>query len=307
MRPSKAAAAMILIGLSLAAGATKAAGTPIQAMDSRGRSLTLSSPAMRIVCLSPGACESLFAIGSGSTIVADTVSCDYPDQAARVPKLAVVGDAGGYAAQIAEFHPDLVVTSGDGQRDVEDRLAARGLTVFAYSPVDLDGVARSIMALGTLTGRQNTSIKTAATVSEGVRRMRTITAAIPTGRRPLVCLVGLGTTLATWGAGSLLQECLDAAGGRNAFIDAPGEGSPIVARDIVSRRPVAIVAISSRTGADGQDSTPVALSSPEWSTIPAVHSGKVFIIQDSVLSRGGPRVVTGLLILAKDLHPELFP
>ena len=43
-----------------------------------------------------------------------------------------------------------------------------------------------------------------------------------------------------------------------------------------------------------------------WSTLPAVQSGEVYLIDHVYFSRPGPRVVQGLEILAQLTHPELF-
>jgi hypothetical protein len=44
-----------------------------------------------------------------------------------------------------------------------------------------------------------------------------------------------------------------------------------------------------------------------WYDFPAVRSGRVYIVDSpSYFSRPGPRIVTGLEMLAEIIHPELF-
>jgi iron complex transport system substrate-binding protein len=44
-----------------------------------------------------------------------------------------------------------------------------------------------------------------------------------------------------------------------------------------------------------------------WESLPAVRNGQVFIIDaDAYTSRLGPRLITGLEIMAEIIHPELF-
>jgi len=46
---------------------------------------------------------------------------------------------------------------------------------------------------------------------------------------------------------------------------------------------------------------------PEWSSLQAVRTGKVFITDgNSYFNRPGPRLVDSLEILAEILHPEIF-
>jgi ABC-type Fe3+-hydroxamate transport system substrate-binding protein len=263
--------------------------------------VTIPAPASRIVCISPGGCECLFAIGAGAAVVADASSCDYPAAATLVPKVDG-SDAGTIdEGKVLALKPDLVVTSGPDDRGIDARLLARGLLVFAYSPTDFVGVARSIMALGALAGKAKASIILAESVTEGVRRLRTITDAIPTGRRPRIFWLSSSEPLWTYGRGSLPQAIMDVAGGRNAFIDLAGEGARVSSEDLAERAPQVIVAPTRR----GES---FALApSPESASIPAIRDGKVLFVPEALVSRGGPRIVLGLLVVAKYLHPDLFP
>jgi len=58
------------------------------AKDSSGKSLHLASFASRIVSMSPGATEALFAIGAGARIVGRSPRCDFPDEALSIPLIA---------------------------------------------------------------------------------------------------------------------------------------------------------------------------------------------------------------------------
>jgi len=47
---------------------------------------------------------------------------------------------------------------------------------------------------------------------------------------------------------------------------------------------------------------------PEWSGLPAVQAGQVYAVDGSAyFNRPGPRIVTGVRILAEILHPGRFP
>ena len=46
----------------------------------------------------------------------------------------------------------------------------------------------------------------------------------------------------------------------------------------------------------------------KWTTLPAVISDQVYAVDSgSLYTRSGPRLVDGLEIMAKIIHPELFP
>jgi iron complex transport system substrate-binding protein len=43
-----------------------------------------------------------------------------------------------------------------------------------------------------------------------------------------------------------------------------------------------------------------------WQYINAIKNDKVFVMDDSLLNRPGPRLADGALLLARTIHPELF-
>ncbi len=47
-------------------------------------------------------------------------------------------------------------------------------------------------------------------------------------------------------------------------------------------------------------------SRPGWKSLPAIQNGQMFVFDDNLVSRPGPRLVDGLEAMAKLLHPELF-
>jgi iron complex transport system substrate-binding protein len=44
----------------------------------------------------------------------------------------------------------------------------------------------------------------------------------------------------------------------------------------------------------------------QWTSIPAVQTGRVYLIDSDLIDRPSPRIVDGLEIMAKLLHPGAF-
>ena len=58
---------------------------------------------------------------------------------------------------------------------------------------------------------------------------------------------------------------------------------------------------------DVRPDVPLLTEKDGWNSLPAVRNNRVFAIDASnYTSRSGPRLVTGLEILAEMIHPELF-
>jgi iron complex transport system substrate-binding protein len=119
---------------------TTAAATPTAASltftDGLNRTVTLKSPAQRIVSLAPSVTEMLFAVGAGAQVVGRDSFSDYP---ASVTSLTDVGgSSGAYSYEtITSLHPDLVIAAQINTADQVKALENLGLTVYYVSnPVD---------------------------------------------------------------------------------------------------------------------------------------------------------------------------
>lgn len=303
-RPPLAAALLAIAFCSCALLAAQAAPAPVSAVDSLGRKIQLAAPARRIVSLSPEATEALFAAGAGSALIADTTYCDYPAAAVGLPKV------GGFSAEtisiekILALKPDLVVTGGRLHAQIEATLAKLGIRAFAYEPQSFVDIADCMMALGELAGKKDAGIRAAATLSAAVEKVRTLTATIPSSRRPTVFWQVYDEPLMTCGRNSFAHQIIELAGGRDIFSDLPGPW-PVVSSEEVLRRSPAVILGADDMG-DRFDAEKMA-ARPGWSAVPAVRDRRLYLLPADLVSRAGPRIASGLLLVLRDLHPELVP
>ena len=79
--------------------------------DDLGREVNLKSPAQRVVCIGPGATETIFALDAGAQLVGRDQVSDYPAAALKVP---IVGDyTGPFIEKVIAAKPDLVIVQGE--------------------------------------------------------------------------------------------------------------------------------------------------------------------------------------------------
>ncbi|HUW41952.1 MAG TPA: cobalamin-binding protein [Rectinemataceae bacterium] len=280
-----------------------ATAEPVSATDSEGRPLSLTAPAARVVSLSPGITETLFAIGAGSRVVGVTTYCDWPVAAKSRPKV------GGFSAstisveKIVALKPDFVIGSGNIHRSVEEALVRLGIPVFTYAPSGFEEIARDMKALGALTDSARGAEAAADSMLATIAKVRVALADLPASARPTVFWEIYDEPLMTCGAATFQHFILEAAGGRDIFADLPGSWPRVGAEDVIRRAPAWIL------GADDHgDKMSVAqiASRPGWSTIPAVRDGRVVLVPAAIVSRPGPRVAEGVLAVAMVLYPERF-
>ncbi len=109
-------------------------------------------------------------------------------------------------------------------------------------------------------------------------------------------------------AGNWIPELVELAGGKSVFGMA-GQHSPYLKWDtLVKADPEVIIIMPCGFGLDRtRQETQLLTQHPEWSSLKAVRTGKVFITDgNSYFNRPGPRLVDSLEILAEILHFDIF-
>jgi iron complex transport system substrate-binding protein len=236
----------------------------------------------RIVSLSPTATESLFAIGAGPQVVAVDDQSDYPK---RAPRTTLSGYTPNIEA-IAGYRPDLVVLPGGGN-DVVSGLRKLGIRVLLQPAVkDLSGTYAQIRQLGSVTGHR----KAAASL---VTRMKKSIAQVlkRTPKRRLSVYHELTPDLYSATSQTFIGRIYKLFGLRNIAdaVDSSGSGYPQLSGEyILSANPSLIVLADSRCC--GQTAATVA-SRPGWGNVAAVRTRSILVVDDSVASRWGPRIV----------------
>ena len=106
------------------------------------------------------------------------------------------------------------------------------------------------------------------------------------------------------GRDTYIHELIVTAGGRNLAADVGLAAYPKFSwEDVLSARPdVAIVA--SMAGGGSVESLKAGWL--HWPQIPAVKNDRVHVVDASLVDRPTPRLIDGLEVFARLIHPELF-
>jgi len=266
----------------------------ITVTDDLGRSVVLPDVPRRVVSLAPSITETLFALGAGDQIAGVTSYCTYPAEARKKPRVG--GMVNPDLETIVDLRPDLVVMSVEGNiRDDLDRITAAGIPVYVSNPRSLEGVYRSILGLGVVTGRRERADTLVRSMRAGERR---ITAAMRMQREHTVLVIVSLQPLIVAGPGTFLDHLVVLAGGRNL---APPSASayPQFSREaVVAGDPDMLFIMSD---ALGENDSPVSLY-PEWEGLRAVRTGHVHRVDADIFSRPGPRAVEALTMLHSLMH-----
>lgn len=272
---------------------------PVTVTASNGEVTVTAKPAA-IASLSPTATEMLYAIGAGDQVKVVDKDSDYP---AGLPNARV--DA--YQLNIeslTSFRPDLVVMS-DVAPDQESKFKALGMTVIAESaPTNLDGTYAQIIQLGEVTGHAE---QARALVAKMKGEVTAIIAGAPKPGGTVTYYYELDQTYYSVTSDTFIGHILGLVGLKSIADAAPDAvksgGYPQLDSEFILKANPGYVFL-----ADSKccQQTPATVGArPGWSTLGAVSGGRVFLLDDDIASRWGPRTVDLLRSVADDMkaHP----
>jgi len=277
-----------------ASPAASASAGPITVTDGTGTAVTMDQPAARIVSLAPANTEIAYAIGAGDKMVAGTSYDDYPEEATSLPK---IGDfANPNVEKIASFEPDLVLAAGGIQDKLRSKLENLGMKVYVVDPKTYDGVMTDITNLGQLTG----STEQAQQVADTMQKAKDdVQAQVASAAKVATFLEIYSKPLMTAGGETFIDDMIALAGGTNLGATA-GSGFPTFSTEVLFKNDPDVYIADSGSMSKPGDITRRA----GFDVLTAVKDGHVYVIEDSLIARPGPRLAEGLQELVKMIHPE---
>jgi hypothetical protein len=177
--------------------------------------------------------------------------------------------------------------------------------VLAMDPQRLSEVLDVIVQVGTAAGEEDAAV---ALVGSLRARLRAVTAAVaPARRRPKVLSLEGLRPLAV--GGHWLPEMKHLAGGVDELQEPGAPAAGLRWEQVLSYAPEVLILAPcvSQSPDDTLDELDRLASQPGFWALPAVRSREVYVVHHVLFSRAGPRLVNGVELLAKILHPELAP
>lgn len=288
---------------------------------------------MRICSLLCSGTEIVYELGLGDDLVAVTDRCDYPADARSKPVASrdvissdlpsdeidrIVREAIRLRRSthfldekvLRAARPDLVLTQD--LCDVCDVGSNEVAQVFrdcvprprflVLGPRTLGGVLRSMVEVGEAAGAHSAAREAVAKLEARLRAVGSKTMLV--SHRPRVaCLEWLDPLIAP---GHWAPEMIWLAGGAVTAGLHGAHGVQVEWPQIVASAPEVLILHPCGFSIERTlEEIDAVANASEWSLLPAVQSGEVYIVDPSYLSRPGPRLVRAVEILAHILHPEL--
>jgi len=207
--------------------------------------------------------------------------------------------------------PDLVITQelcdvcSVSLREVLKTISelAKECEVISLEPHGLEGVLGDIMTVGRACHVEERSTILVESLRNRIELVRDAAAGLT--RKRVFCAEWYDPLFAP---GHWVPEMVEIAGGVEVAGVAGEDSKKIAWRDVALRDPQSIVLIPCGFGVERAVSDVGLLTKLDgWAGITAVKEGEVYAADgSSYFSRPGPRLVDGLELLAKMIHPEVF-
>lgn len=291
---------------------------------------------MRICSFLPSTTEIVYELGLGDNLVGVTHECNYPPEvkdkkvvimsfldhkklsSKEIDDLVTKNAAEGKSTYLVdkealkEANPDIILTqklcevcavSGDQVMEAVEVLG-HAPEIISLEPTTISEIFDTIITIGEATGTKERAVEITDNLKARVERVRS---QLENERdRPRVfCLEWLDPPFV---GGHWVPEMVEIAGGDNGLGKTGEPSFKATWEEIADFAPHKLFIMP--CGFDIEktiDELDVVTSKDEWFSLPATNKGEIYIVDaNSYFSRPGPRIVDGLEILAKAIHPEVI-
>lgn len=299
----------IRFGLALAALAALALWSPASAgesfVDDSGQRIEFSRPHGRVISLYAAHTENLFSLGLDQEVIGVTRHENFPPQALAKPVFHYGDDPEKFLAA----KPDLVLIRPmifRGHRSLVDKLSQRGVTVVSLQPRTVAEMLDYWRRLGRLTGRSEAAERMIGLFQEKLARFKARADAIPREERQRVYFESIHAKMKTFAPDSMALFVLQSAGGINVAEDAESVRETNIAaysKERILAKAAQIDVYLAQRGPMNRVDVEAIKQEPGFGAIKAVREGRVYLVEEELVSRPTMRLLDGVAQVARFLYP----
>lgn len=259
-------------------------------------------PPARIVSLSPNITEILFALGLDEKIVAVSGDSDYPPQAAGKVKIGTFWQPDIEAVIAAK--PDLVITEYfEQQKAIAESLSRLGYKILSLKIEKIDGLRAAIRQIGDAAGCRVQADGLDAAITKDMDGFRAANRTL-SGKRVRVLWVVQNEPVRAAGRNTFIDELIELAGGENAIGETLQQYPSVSTEELLNcAAEVIIISGMGKEDLSLQQERAKSIWS-RWPSLPAVKSGRIFVVDPDTVVRLGPRFCHGIDMIRKHLYPD---
>jgi ABC-type Fe3+-hydroxamate transport system substrate-binding protein len=262
-------------------------------------------PFRRIISLYPAHTENLAALGLVEELIGIATSDTYPSAILTKPKFSLHDNPEKFIAA----HPDLVLIRpmiAHAAPQLLEQLKGAGIAVISLQPRTVDEMFDYWQELGRITGREEEANTMISDFEQELAHLQGITASVPLSKRPKVYFQSIHAKMKTFAPSSIAIFALLQSGGRNIATDAKARrGTNIAAygKEQILAHANTIDIFLAQEGRMNRISKEKIAAEPGFQAIRAVREGKIFLVDEELVSRPTPRILEGIKEIRKILYP----
>jgi len=261
--------------------------------DMTGREVTIPADITRVIALTAGDCEIIYALGAGDLLVGRGEYCDWPPEV-----LDVTSVQSGYDTnieQILSLDPQLIIMSTMAQSEEQNKqLADAGIAVIVSDAKDIAETYEAIELIGTALGRAAEAEDIISYMRTGFEELR----GIFDGQGKTIYFEASPLTWGLWATDrhTFMNDIAEILGLTNVFGEID-EYAEVSEEQVLNANPDYIVTTGMYDGVQNPDEEIYAR--PNWDTVSAIANGGVLWLPNNEIVRPGPRLVEGARLLAE--------
>ena len=286
-----------ILNLFLLTSLANTVNYPLTVIDDTGVAVTIPHEPQRIISTAPNNTEILFALGLDNKIVGVTDYSNYPEETKNIEKIGKIAPLN--LEKIASLKPDFILAYAGFQLKEIPRLRDLGFNILVIEPLTIKETLKSIKMVATVCGIADKGSVLVENLSQRVNKIKNKVSKISISDHPKIFIGGTCENIYTPGEGTLFNELITLAGGRNIAANLSGWAK--ISPEFVAQAEPEIIIIpvgAMNPGEESKIKENIAQRSG-WSNIPAVKNYKIFIVNEDLFYRAGPRLIDGLELLYK--------
>jgi iron complex transport system substrate-binding protein len=279
-----------------------------QIQDSAERLILIEKPFARIISLYPAHTENLFLLGLEDEIIGVSRGDDYPEGVEKKIRYSVHDGPEKFLAA----KPDLILVRpmiDHGYSPLIKRLEHFGITVISLQPSDIEEMYVYWQILGRLTGKEGQAGNMVKYFMKSVDKICSLVEGIEENNRKKVYFEAVHNKMKTFSPGAMPVFALETAGGINVAsgaISVRGTNIAYFGKERILSLADQIDVYLAQQGAMNSSTKEMILKEPGFSVIKAVSEGKIYLVDEKLVSRPTMRLLSGVLLIGEILYPDIF-
>lgn len=274
--------------------------------DDDGTPIKFDKPYNRIISLYPAHTENLIYLGVKEKLVGISTSDSNQDETAGIKRFSYRDDPEKFIAQ----QPDLVLIRPMISRaypGLITHLKQTGITVCSLQPRSIEAMFTYWLTLGKLSESEEQAQDLIKQFKNRLVKLEEKVELIPFERRPKVYFEAIHSRMKTFSPASMAIFCLEKAGGVNIAPEATPRNNTNIAsygKERILGHADQIDIFLAQKGRMNPVTLDIITNESGFKAIKAIRNNQVYLIDEHLVSRPTPRLLSGVEEIQNILYPE---